>query len=153
MIHDTLEHTALYAGITPGIAAALKYLRETDLANLPTGRHEISGKDLIAIVEEYESRPPEKCFWEAHRKYIDVQCVVRGAERMGHAELARLTVTQAYLEEKDVLKLADPERAGSFVNVRAGSFAIFFPHDAHMPGLADGAPAPVKKVVLKVRVT
>jgi len=152
MIHDTLAHAALYASLTPGIAAALNYLRETDLAALPTGKHEIDGKDLIAIVEEYESRPPEKCFWEAHRKYIDVQCVVRGAERMGHAELARLTVTQPYLDEKDALKFADPDGAGSYVTVRAGSFAIFFPHDAHLPGLADGVPAPVKKVVMKVRV-
>ena len=151
MILDTLEHAALYAGLTPGIAAALNFLRGTDLAALPTGKHEISGKDLIAIVEEYESRPLEKCFWEAHRKHIDVQCVVRGSERMGHAELARLTVTQPYLEEKDVMKLADPGHAGSFVSVRAGAFAIFFPHDAHIPGLADGAPAPVKKVVMKVR--
>ena len=38
------------------------------------------------------------------------------------------------------------------VYVPAGSFAILMPQDAHMPGIAVTQPAPVRKVVVKVKV-
>jgi YhcH/YjgK/YiaL family protein len=41
---------------------------------------------------------------------------------------------------------------GDYVTVGAGSFVIFFPEDAHMPCMAAGEPAKVKKVVVKVAV-
>ena len=41
---------------------------------------------------------------------------------------------------------------GDRVTAAAGTFVVFFPHDAHMPGLALGEPAPVRKVVVKVAV-
>ena len=36
------------------------------------------------------------------------------------------------------------------IKMEKGSFAVFFPQDAHAPGIATGDPAPVKKVVVKV---
>lgn len=152
MIRDELKNAQLYEGLGAGIAAALRYLRATDLAALPAGKHEIAGKDLIAIVEEYHSRTHAQCFWEAHRRHIDVQCVVRGAEKIGYANLGALNVTQPYNEEKDVMKLDDPAGVGEFMTIRAGSFVILGPEDAHMPCLAVTEPAPTKKVVMKVRI-
>ena len=35
--------------------------------------------------------------------------------------------------------------------MRPGLFAVFFPQDAHMPGLAVDQPEPVKKMVIKIR--
>ena len=90
MIHDTLAHASQYEVLGPRIEAALRLLRQNDLNALPLGRWEIDGQDLFAIVDEYDSKPLEKCFWEAHRKYIDVQFLVRGVEQMGHAELGGL---------------------------------------------------------------
>lgn len=153
MIRDELKNAHLYEGLGAGIASALRYLRSTDLDALAPGRYEIDGKDLIAIVEEYNSKTLEQCFWEAHRRHIDVQCVVRGAEKIGYANLAALNVIQAYSEEKDFLKLGDPAGAGEFMTIRAGSFVILGPEDAHLPGLAVTTPAPTKKVVMKVRIS
>jgi YhcH/YjgK/YiaL family protein len=41
---------------------------------------------------------------------------------------------------------------GNHLDVFAGAFVIFFPDDAHMPGLQTNQPEPVKKVVLKVKI-
>lgn len=152
MIRDDLNNAALYAGLGAGIGSALEYLRATDLAALPLGKHEIRGQDLMAIVQDYETKLAADCFWEAHRKYLDVQFIVRGVERMGYAPLDALRVIQAYDEAKDFMKLDDPRGVGDFMDIRAGAFAIFGPRDAHMPGIAAGAPSSARKVVMKVRV-
>ena len=46
-----------------------------------------------------------------------------------------------------------PELAldGLFIEMRAGTFMILWPQDAHMPGMAIDASSPVKKAVVKVR--
>lgn len=152
MIRDELKNAKLYEGFSAGVASALKYLRETDLLALKPGKYEIHGKDLIAIVEEYNSKTIEQCFWEAHRRHIDVQCVVKGAEKIGYANLAALNMIQPYNDEKDFMKLDDPNSIGEFMVIRAGSFVVLGPEDAHMPGLAVTTPAPTKKVVMKVKI-
>lgn len=38
-----------------------------------------------------------------------------------------------------------------FVIVPPGAFTIFYPEDAHMPGLCVDVPQPVRKVVIKVK--
>jgi YhcH/YjgK/YiaL family protein len=54
-----------------------------------------------------------------------------------------------YNEEKDRYI---PQGEGSFVRLLAGMFGVYMPEDAHMPNMAVGQPAPVKKVVVKVAV-
>jgi biofilm protein TabA len=36
-------------------------------------------------------------------------------------------------------------------NAGEGTFLVFWPEDGHMPGIAVDAPAPVRKVVIKIR--
>lgn len=152
MIRDQLAHAGLYESLSPRLAAAFRYLRETELHALAPGKYEVQGKDLFVIVDAYQTKFMDVAFWEAHRKYIDVQYIVSGVERMGYAPLQALQVIQAYDEEKDFMKLGDAAGAGEFLTLRAGEFVVFAPHDAHMPGLAAGAAAQVKKAVMKVRI-
>ena len=67
---------------------------------------------------------------------------------MGYVPLSRLAAGE-YDEARDFLP-ADGE--GEFLRMTAGDFAMFGPQDAHMPGMALGGPAPVRKIVLKVAV-
>jgi YhcH/YjgK/YiaL family protein len=113
------------------------------------GKYPIDGDDVFALVQTYESRPRQEGKWEAHRKFIDVQFVAQGKEQLGWANLNRLKVSEPYSDENDVLFL---EGEGDFVTAEAGTFVIFAPQDAHMPGIAAGNPQKVKKVVVKVRV-
>ena len=147
MIFDTLENVSRYAGLGYNLPAALSTLVKTDLASLPIGRTDLDSDNLFLLVQEYDTRLLDAGKWEAHRKYIDVQYLMRGVERMGFANLLTMQLAE-YVPEKDFQALSG---SGNFVDVFAGSFVIFFPEDAHMPGLCVEQPEPIRKVVLKVR--
>jgi biofilm protein TabA len=151
MILDRLEHAPLYSGLGPHLAAALKYLAQTDFAPLPDGRYELDGDRLYAIVQRYRTKPVAEARWEAHRRYVDVQHVVAGVERMGWTALRDgWKAAVPYDPAKDVLFF---DAQGQFFDVPAGHFVIFAPRDVHAPGLqADGDIDDVLKVVVKCRV-
>lgn len=150
MILDTLANAGRYTLLAPRIAAALKFLRDNDCAALPVGKTPIQGDQLFALVQDNTTKPREQGQWEAHRKYIDVQFVAAGVEQMGWANIGALAVKKPYDEPTDVAFFDGP---GSFVTVPAGSFTIFFPEDAHIPGVAvNDLPAAVRKVVIKAAV-
>jgi YhcH/YjgK/YiaL family protein len=150
MIVDTLDNSTRYFGLGERIATALKYLRDNDCTTLPAGKIPIQGEQIYALVQDNTTKPREQGVWEAHRKYIDVQFVAVGVEEMGYSNIKTLTVKKPYDAQADYALF---DGSGSFVTVPAGSFAIFFPEDGHIPGSAvDGRPAAVRKVVVKVAV-
>ena len=146
MIIDQLLIAEQYYGLGTGIEAALRYLQQTDFKNVAPERYDIDGDRVYAMVQEYDAKPKAEGFWEAHRKYLDVQYVAAGVEHMGYAAVATLQAGP-YEEDKDFIKL---EGDGEFFLLREGYFCILAPQDAHMPGMAVGQSAPVKKVVVKV---
>lgn len=149
MILDDLAHAEQYRGLGPGFDRALRYLRTTNLGALETGRHDIDGDNVFALVSDYETKPRQACAWEAHRRHADVQYVHTGTEQMGVAALPTLAAGP-YDEEKDVLFA---KGSGEFFALRPNRFVILFPHDAHMPGVSAAEPATVRKIVIKVRLT
>jgi len=153
MILDRLEHARLYRPLGVDIARALDFLQQTDLRALPDGRHELDGDRLYAMVQRYQPKSETEAVWEAHRKYIDVQYIVEGRERMGYTYLRNeLAVRQAYDAQKD---FAFYDATGDLLEVPAGSFVLFMPHDVHAPGLTTEPPAAsprVCKVVVKCRI-
>jgi biofilm protein TabA len=146
MIVDRLGNRSVDAHLPSRVRQALEYLRTTDMNAIGLGRHEIDGDRLFALVQEYVTRPPHECVWEAHRRYIDVQYVVKGVEKMGHAPLSRVVQRHPYDPERDVTFF---EQGEAFVTLAAGSFAIFGPDDVHAPRVAAGEPTTVRKVVVK----
>ena len=101
--------------------------------------------------------------YEAHLKYADVQFLLAGEEVMRCCPLEYLTPSTEYDEAKDCRFYVDDlashpaswsEGIDSAVDLRlgAGYFAVVFPDDAHIPQLAAGTPAEVKKIVMKVPV-
>lgn len=150
MILDTLANGHLYSPVHPRFAKAFEYLRSTNLASLSAGRQAIDGDDVFALVNLYDTKAVADSKWEAHRKYIDIQYMVSGTERIGVAPLADLEVTKTYDDKDDYLLLAGK---GTMLQMRAGLFAVFYPHDAHMPNVSPAeTPVKVRKVVVKVRV-
>jgi len=133
--------------MTPGAAAHVR------IAALPAGashRHELAG-GAYAMEMAYLTKPRAEGFFESHRRFIDVQVVVEGDEFMEVTAAATLGLAQPYDPAKDFTKHADAD-APSVLRVSAGQAAIFWPEDAHMPSLAVGRPALVRKTVVKVPV-
>lgn len=126
----------------------LKFIQEQDVLNMSPSRIELDGDKVFAMIQHYDSKPKEQGMWEAHRKYIDIQYVAEGQELMGFANLSYLEAGE-YSEEKDFLPL---HGEGSYVLMKAGTFVILTPEDAHIPQVAVDVPQPVKKVVVKVAV-
>jgi biofilm protein TabA len=148
MIADLLTNAGHYAALGPGIARGLQFLAETDLASLAPGKHELDGRQLYALVSDYTPKPPPEGRWEAHRRYLDLQYVVSGIERMGVAPIDRLAAGE-YDADRDMLRLSG---AGDFLTFGAGQFMILWPGDAHMPGIDAGMSGPVRKVVVKIAI-
>jgi biofilm protein TabA len=147
MIVDTLEHAGLYAKISNRFAVALKYLQTNNLSKLEIGKFEIESKDIFGIVSEYNAKNSEDAKWEAHKKYADIQVIISGEEKMGYALLSATAVKEEYNAEKDVVFLSGQ---GDYVTGKPGNFIIFFPQDAHQPGVAINGNTPIKKLVIKV---
>jgi YhcH/YjgK/YiaL family protein len=149
MIIDRITNAHLYSLLSPAFKRAFDYLQQTDLVALPNGKHEIDGENMFVIVQEYDTKMKDQAKWESHRRYIDLQYVIKGVEQIGYAHLDTLTPSTAYDSEKDVAFFLGK---GDFAHVPEGSFMILFPEDAHMPCIAIDTPALVKKAVVKIRV-
>lgn len=148
MIIDQLENSKLYAAINVRLAVALSYIQNYDLSCLEIGRHPIEGDDIFALVSEYETKDENNSKWETHRKYADIQILLSGEEKMGVNSPKDMKVNTPYNPEKDIEFL---DGKGDYVILRPGNFAVLFPSDAHLPGIANGEKTKVRKVVIKVR--
>ncbi len=123
--------------------------RIKEMAAGSTERIELAGGAFV-IEQIYQARLRPEVFFESHRKYIDVQVIVEGVERMEVEDISRLTVSQPYLEERDLIKYADTA-ASSHLAMPAGNVAVFFPVDGHMSTLQPATgPVLVRKAVVKV---
>lgn len=127
---------------------AFAWLKATDLQTIAKGRYPIEGDTVYASVTEDSSKDFEKTNWESHRKYIDLQSVIRGEEKIGVCPVAKATVTMAYDEK---LERANYSAEGTYYKATPGTFFLFFPNDAHRPNITPGGNRVVKKIVIKVR--
>jgi YhcH/YjgK/YiaL family protein len=147
MIFDSWANFSSYVTLHPRFAQVLEFVQRQPLDQLPDGKHEIDGQNLFVIVSEYDTKLVEDCIFEAHRKYIDVQVMLRGEERMGVAPLSRVE-SVPYQEERDLTILRGD---ADFLLLSAGYFTIFFPQDGHIPGVMNQQqPGKVRKAVFKV---
>ena len=147
MIVDKIENYAKYSHLPSPLVRAIEYLGSTDFSHVENGQYELDGKKMVSIVQRYKTRLPDQEVWESHRKYIDVQFMAGGSERMGIARLENAPpVRTPYSDEKDVI-LYEP--GTEYFDCPMGTFMIFFPEDVHGPCVAMGNP-PVQKDVVKV---
>lgn len=148
MIFDSLARFDQYADLHPGFRDVYLFLIQHDLSDLPCGRIELDHGIYLGI-NEYETKNIEDCKLECHKKYIDIQIILQGKEKMGIAFFQNC-IPEDYQEEKDLQFLNGSPILMDFLTK---SFFVFFPHDAHMPCLHPGSePVEVKKAVFKVPV-
>ena len=148
MIFDTLENIKNYEGLGR-VYTALEFLAKTDFTKIELGRYELCADEIIYMLQRYDT-DPDKTISEAHKKYIDIQFMVKGEELIGVApfECAK-TETQA-IPENDVWFYECKTEAITLIE---NSFMVLYPNDLHCPGVATkGKALTCKKVVVKVKV-
>lgn len=148
VIVEQLQSSDYLTASLPWWPKVQDFLQSTDFSVLPTGRVDIDGDDLYAIVADDTARD-EKAYLEAHRRYIDVQVATDGAFDILWKPLSACTDERlAYDDEKDFCLMNDV--ANTRVSVVPGTAVILFPEDAHAPQ----PPAlHVRKVVVKASVS
>jgi YhcH/YjgK/YiaL family protein len=148
MILDTFSSALRYVALDPAFTRAFRYLAETDLDALPTGRTEIDGERMFVIIDRKEGRGHDGARLEAHGRHIDIQYTIHGDEEIGWTALEACTAPAGPFDEaKDIIFFDDAP--STWLRVPRGSFAIFFPEDAHAPLAGRGA---VTKAIVKVAV-
>jgi len=147
MIVDTLKHADYLKTLGPNFKTALAFLNKPRLDELEDDRYDLHGDDVFAVVQTYMTGPIDQRKWEAHKKYIDLHILVRGREKIGYARVGDLNMSEEYSEETDCMFL---KGEGQFVELGNDHFAMCWPGEAHMPGVAIDAPENVRKVVIKI---
>ena len=147
MILDNIENYKKYEELNRNFEKAFKFLKREDLGSLAVGKYEIDGEEVFALVQEYETKDLENAKYEAHKKYIDIQYMLEGTEHMGYSSIDKLKITSPYSEENDFMLLSGE---ANLIMLNSKDFSVFFPEDAHMPGIAIKDKNKVRKVVVKV---
>ena len=146
MVIDKIENLEKYASLTPLFTQAIEFLKSTDLNAHEIGKVKLQGDDLVVNFAQARSKTKEEAKLETHNRFIDIQIPLDGVEVMGYTPRADLPDAE-YNAEKDITFY--PGLAESYLTIKPGMFAIFFPEDGHAPGVT---PDGVKKVIVKVLV-
>ena len=132
MILDTVSRLSRYAVLNPLFLRAAEYLRRSDLNLMADGRYEISGEDAFLTLT---------------RSSLRLSTEVSLEEGYGWRSVASCTAPRGtYCAERDILFYDD--RPDTFLTLRPGGMAVFFPSDAHAPLIGSGE---VRKCIVKVR--
>ena len=103
----------------------------------------------VCILSCFKGKKEADCDMEGHHDYIDIQIPMNADEVMGwKAQVDCEIVKEEYDEGKDMELYGD--KAVTFITVPAGYFVVFFPSDAHQPGIAPGKS--YRKLIVKTRV-
>ena len=148
MILDALPRAHHYVDLHPQFARAFAFLRDTDIGALAPGRHDIDGERLYLSIDREPARGRSRARLEHHRRYIDIQLALEGDELIGWMPVECCQDRDGEFDtSRDVgFFLEEPH---SWVTLRPGTFAIFFPADAHAPLAGEGM---IKKAIMKVLV-
>lgn len=128
---------------------AFEWMKSQDLNTLAVGKYPIDGDNAFASITEIVDKPFENTNWESHKKYIDLQYIIRGEEKIGIASSAGAIVINPYTDAKDVMNYKID--GAKILTANPKAFYLFFPADAHRPSIKVNEEK-VKKLVIKIHV-
>lgn len=151
MIYDSIENHSLYP-FGPLWEKAFEFIG-TLTAKSDEGKYILDGDNLFVGIDSYTTKMRDNAKPETHRKYVDIQILLSGRETIEVDAKSKLIISEPYDVERDLEFYQRPDAAPASVELKSGAFAVFFPDDAHTPGLAiNNTPTRVKKAVVKIAV-
>ena len=157
MIIDRFENVSQYECVHPRFPAAVAYLKSLLEKNVPDGKYEPEGSaspaEFYVSIATGALKTDDTARAESHRKYIDLQLVLDGVEKMYIPSLEPIPAAETeYSDEKDCMHYERVSKdACHCLLVPEGQFAIFLAEELHAPSMAPGNEATVvRKAVLKI---
>lgn len=150
MICDTVDSLRRYFVESDAWIKAVDFI--SSLPETPkSGRIEIDGDNLFAVIDRYNTKPVEGAKIETHGRYADIQLVLEGEELIGWQPADdRLAVVEEYNEESDIAFYEPTEFTLS--KLRPGLACVYLPGEYHMPQLrVSEQSTAVCKVVVKIK--
>jgi len=148
MILDRLQNAGRYEQTHKGFKAAFEFLKSAKVVSLEPGRHAVDGDRVFVMINHDPGRGRSGAKLEIHRKYIDIQVVIAGHDEIGWTPAAECTQPNGQFDTtRDLGFFLDPPAL--WLPMPPGTFAIFFPEDAHAPLGGQGS---LHKAIVKVLV-
>ena len=119
-----------------------------NLENENVGKYIVS-EDFFYNVIEYIPKANSEVMYESHRKYIDIQQIIKGEEQLLVTDIANLTPSSTYDEDADILLYSDNRNLSGLL-LREGSCVVLFPKDGHKAVRYGTNSNKVKKIVGKL---
>ena len=145
MIFDKMERLAQYKGLNANLDALIDFTLTHTFDSLVPGKNGIDG-DRCWINSNVAELKPNDVF-ERHLEYIDLQIPIDDGEIITVRPVEDLTWPATDAETQFT-----QGPAGTPLDLVPGTFAIFFPGDAHNCGLPKGDITRVRKLVGKARI-
>ena len=133
---------------------AIRYLKETDFAHMENGKYPIDENMIVNVFEPITAQRATKRP-EVHRQDIDIHFVVTGCERDYYfMDMGDNVLDEDKFDELDVgFYKPNPKALESYATLQSGSYAIFFPEDAHLPACSVEEDIAIKTVLIKLKVS
>lgn len=154
MITGNVNHLELLPYLPAQLKQAIQHVMANFNADSALGKFDIDGENQFVMIFNDSTSPAEERRQELHGKYLDIQIVLAGQEKMVFSNLAAPQGSAEWLEGKDIAFLSLTQQGleeKSFI-MNAGDFVVFYPGELHKPMCAVGENAPVKKAVVKILV-
>lgn len=145
MIIDAVANLTHYNKLFPAIPEAVEAMKSIQ-------QQEFGKKYFFKggyfFFQEGVTKPIEEAQFEAHRKYADLQIVLKGEEYIAWNRLADLTEVLPYDPERDVQKFTGQNTHK--MKISEGMAYICFPWDGHQAVFHVDQPLHFTKAVIKL---
>ena len=145
MIIDKLENIDKYSQIPTYVVEFLKTLNSKDF-----GKYILNDNEFVNI-ESYMTKKVSDAKFEKHDKYIDIQLLIEGNERIYIKHSDKLKKPLEYNSDKDIMFYGDSIIDSDYVTLDGTNFVLINPYEAHAPqvSICENCKK-VKKAVVKL---
>lgn len=152
MIFDKMENISDYFEELPLLKKVEDFVVDFKNRKLADGTYEIDGKRVFAMVQSYRTQQQtQEMMFEAHKKYIDLQYIVNGIEKIRWARLDSVDLVEEKYSTGGDIAFYEGDAMFDFTLTK-GAFLLLYPEDAHLPGLSAQKDVNVRKIVFKIQV-
>ena len=123
---------------------------ENKILSLVHGSYDVEYNDIKMNVGKYFTKSENEKFWESHKKYLDVQIMINGTEKVSVGDMRNMDI-KSFDAEKDLVIL-EGEKEFDII-ITTGDVLVFFPNDVHKPELnvsENDNSGNIRKIVTKV---